>query len=114
MKKPHKYPKKDNPAARARELASDWEKLMAKHSAPLFSRKPMATKNPAAVPAAVSSETSSTRRSNPLGMMGIGAKKAPKQYTGGEMLGIAQMHKSNAVPVFKKQDAVEISQMRRG
>lgn len=44
-------------------------------------------------------------------------KPEPKQYSGErKLLGIATMHKSNAVPVFadNKQAAVEISQMRRG
>ena len=37
-----------------------------------------------------------------------------KVYTGDKVLGIATMHKSNAVPVFAAEDAVEISRMRRG
>jgi len=37
-----------------------------------------------------------------------------KVYTGTKVLGIATMHKSNAVPVFAAEDAVEISRMRRG
>jgi hypothetical protein len=40
-------------------------------------------------------------------------KVAPKVYTGTNMLGIATMHKSNAVPVFNSESAVEISNMRR-
>jgi hypothetical protein len=41
--------------------------------------------------------------------------KAPDRvYTGTKMIGIGQLHKSNAVPVFSKEDAVAISQMRRG
>lgn len=36
-----------------------------------------------------------------------------KVYTGDKVLGIATMHKSNAVPVFRAEDAVEISKMRR-
>jgi len=39
-------------------------------------------------------------------------KESPK-YTGTEMIGIGQLHKSNAVPVFKQQEAKEIAQMRR-
>jgi len=39
--------------------------------------------------------------------------KPAKVYTGGNILGIAQMHKSNAVPVFKAEDAVDIAHMRR-
>lgn len=42
------------------------------------------------------------------------ATAAPqKVYTGDKMLGIATMHKSNAVPVFNSEEAVEISKMRR-
>ena len=40
-------------------------------------------------------------------------KAAPKVYTGDKMLGIATLHKSNAVPVFNSQEAVDISSMRR-
>lgn len=34
-------------------------------------------------------------------------------YTGNAMIGIATLHKSNAVPVFSEQDAQDISKMRR-
>ena len=44
---------------------------------------------------------------------GSTAAKPAKVYTGTEMVGIAQMHKSNAQPVFNKQAAVDASQMRR-
>jgi hypothetical protein len=44
----------------------------------------------------------------------VAATKAdPKVYTGTKVLGIATMHKSNAVPVFNSEEAVEISSMRR-
>jgi hypothetical protein len=39
--------------------------------------------------------------------------KAPKVYTGTMVKGIATMHKSNAVPVFSDEQAVDISRMRR-
>ena len=45
---------------------------------------------------------------------GLAAKKEVQQYTGTAMLGIGQLHKSNAIPVFSKEDAVDISKMRRG
>jgi hypothetical protein len=38
---------------------------------------------------------------------------APKVYTGTMVKGIATMHKSNAVPVFSDEQAVDISRMRR-
>lgn len=46
--------------------------------------------------------------------VGIAVKPADKVYTGTAMLGVATMHKSNAVPVFSEEDAVEIARMRRG
>lgn len=45
---------------------------------------------------------------------GVAAKKEVTQYTGTAMLGIGQLHKSNAIPVFSKEDGVDISKMRRG
>ncbi len=39
--------------------------------------------------------------------------KPPKVYTGTKVKGIATMHKSNAVPVFSDEEAVDISKMRR-
>ena len=38
---------------------------------------------------------------------------APKVYTGTKVKGIATMHKSNAVPVFSDEEAIDISKMRR-
>ena len=46
--------------------------------------------------------------------VGVAVKKEVTQYTGTAMLGIGQLHKSNAIPVFSKEDAVDISKMRRG
>ena len=39
------------------------------------------------------------------------SKAAKKVYTGTVVLGIATMHKSNAVPVISKQEAQEIARM---
>jgi hypothetical protein len=39
--------------------------------------------------------------------------KPAKVYTGTKVKGIATMHKSNAVPVFSDEQAVDISRMRR-
>ena len=40
-------------------------------------------------------------------------KPEPKVYTGDEIIGIAQMHKSNAVPISRKKDAIDTANMRR-
>jgi N-acetylglucosamine-6-phosphate deacetylase len=44
---------------------------------------------------------------------GIASLAPAKVYTGTKVKGIATMHKSNAVPVFSDEEAVEISKMRR-
>ena len=40
-------------------------------------------------------------------------KGTDKVYTGTKVKGIGTMHKSNAVPIFSDEEAVEISTMRR-
>ena len=45
--------------------------------------------------------------------LGNAVLKPSKQYTGTKVKGIATMHKSNAVPVFSDEEAVDIAKMRR-
>ena len=44
---------------------------------------------------------------------GVATLAQPKVYTGTMVKGIATMHKSNAVPVFSNEEAIDISKMRR-
>jgi hypothetical protein len=46
--------------------------------------------------------------------IGVTFARTPNTYTGDKLIGIATMHKSNSVPVFSHEDAIEISRMRRG
>lgn len=45
--------------------------------------------------------------------MGVAPLKSSPVYTGTKMIGIGQMHKSNAVPVFREEEAKELASMRR-
>lgn len=45
---------------------------------------------------------------------GLAAKRETQHYTGDAMIGIGQLHKSNGIPVFSKQDAHDLAIMRRG
>lgn len=45
---------------------------------------------------------------------GVATKQERQVYTGTNMIGIGQLHKSNAIPVFKKEDAEDLAKMRRG
>jgi hypothetical protein len=40
-------------------------------------------------------------------------KTHDKEYTGTKVKGIGTMHKSNAVPIFSDEEAIDISKMRR-
>ena len=55
-----------------------------------------------------------TRSTNNIGYNPTMAKKEANVYTGTEIIGISQMHKSNAVPIRSKKAAVEVAKMRRG
>jgi hypothetical protein len=44
---------------------------------------------------------------------GNGTAREEKRYTGTLIKGIATMHKSNAVPILNKQEAIDVSTMRR-
>ena len=44
---------------------------------------------------------------------GVATLAQPKVYTGTKVKGIATMHKSNAVPIFSDEQAIDISKMRR-
>lgn len=41
------------------------------------------------------------------------SKKTPNVYTGDKMVGIGTLHKSNAIPIFSKEDAKDQAKMRR-
>ena len=45
--------------------------------------------------------------------LGVATLAPPKVYTGNKMIGIGQLHKSNAIPVFRKSDAEDLARMRR-
>lgn len=104
-------------ARKSRELAAEWEqkqKEWAKLSASPAKKKvfkPAPSLSPQ-IPAG--RDTTRHIKSLDTGHIGaISSKKIP-QYTGTKIIGIGTLHKSNAVPVFSDEEAVEISRMRRG
>jgi hypothetical protein len=47
--------------------------------------------------------------------VGVATKSETQRYTGDLIVGIGQMHKSNAVPIMRgTNEAIEIARMRRG
>ena len=47
------------------------------------------------------------------GTTGAVSSKPPQQYTGTKIIGIGTLHKSNAVPVFSDEEAIDMAKMRR-
>jgi hypothetical protein len=109
---PKRKPRKPN--AKQRALKESWQALLAKYDI-----TPAVRKSTVVVATSSSTVVVDPRRStNHIPSLdtgkGVAAKKPVQQYTGDAMLGIGQLHKSNAVPIFKAEDAIDISKMRRG
>jgi hypothetical protein len=100
-------------AKKSRELAAEWQELQRRWAVPekQSRRAPVEplTYQLTPPPGRASSAHIPSRDTG-----GVAAASAPKVYTGTMVRGIATLHKSNAVPVFSDQEAVEISRMRRG
>jgi hypothetical protein len=98
-------------ARKAREQAEAWQELLKRHDVkpakktakadfqPLTQSKPFVRETPY-IP------------SLPF-TAGPCAKPEQKVYTGTKIKGIGTLHKSNAVPVFSDEEAIEIAKMRR-
>jgi hypothetical protein len=104
-------------ARKARELDASWKELQKKWAVDADEKKRSR---------AMKAEPLSYKLSTPPGRStthnipsrntgdGIASSKPVPQYTGTKMLGIGVMHKSNSVPIFSDEEAVDISKMRRG
>lgn len=105
-------PKK--PTAKQRELQSEWEKLLKKYEIkkPIAKTKDIGWTYSLGRPAC--RETPKIPSLNGGVDSAPATKKANPVYTGTKVKGIGTMHKSNAVPIFSDEEAVEIATMRRG
>ena len=103
-------------ARKARELDSSWRELQKQWEVDADEkRRKRALKAEPLVYKLTAPAGRSTTHHIPSRDTGGNATLAPaKVYTGTKVKGIATMHKSNAVPVFSDEEAVEISRMRRG
>ena len=108
---PKRKPRKPNAKQRAQKAS--WQALLDKYDIKPGVRKStvVATTNRSTV---VVDPRRSTDHIPSLDTgKGIAAKKEVIHYTGDAMIGIGQLHKSNAIPIFKAEDAIDISKMRR-
>jgi len=102
-------------ARKARELEQSWKELLKRQGIEdEAKRRARAMRAPLLDYKLTVPEDRSTRHIPSRDTGGNATLAAPKVYTGTKVKGIATMHKSNAVPVFSDEEAVEISRMRRG
>jgi len=103
-------------ARKARELDASWKELQKKWEvdAEDKKRKRAMKAEPLVYKLSAPAGRSTTHHIPSVNTGGNATLAAPKVYTGTKVKGIATMHKSNAVPVFSDEEAVEISRMRRG
>lgn len=103
-------------AQRARQLDADWVALKKKYEVEEKARQnrrmraETLTYTLTAPPGRV---TTKHIESLDTGHTGAVRTKEIPQYTGNKIIGIGTMHKSNAVPIFSDEQAVDISRMRR-
>ena len=103
-------------ARKARELDASWKELQKKWEvdAEEKKRKRAMKAEPLVYKLSAPAGRSTTHHIPSRNTGGNATLAAPKVYTGTKVKGIATMHKSNAVPVFSDEEAIEISRMRRG
>ena len=103
-------------ARKARELDASWKELLKNQGLALEEkRRSRAMKaEPLVYKLTSVTDRAGTAHIPSRNTGGNATLAAPKVYTGTKVKGIATMHKSNAVPVFSDEEAIEISRMRRG
>lgn len=108
----------------SQKLQEDWDKMLERHSKPLeqgFTSKSIMQR----APPPVLPKAKIMPLGRPLGRAdlsqypskstpgGNGTKGDTPEYTGNKMIGLAVLHKSNTIPIFQAEDAVDIAKMRR-
>lgn len=104
--------KKRKPTAKQRELQANWEAMIKKYEP----KKPLSVRKDDGFTYSLGKPA---RRETPkIPSLDTGyhdcSKKETPRYTGTAIKGIGTMHKSNAIPIFSDEHAVDIARMRRG
>jgi hypothetical protein len=103
---------------KAEKLEDSWKQLLKRHAVEQDERKRVRGLSAPSLSSTYSLKIpegrNTTAHINSLDTgLGNAVLKPTKQYTGTKVKGIATMHKSNAVPVFSDEEAIDISKMRR-
>lgn len=104
-------------ARKARELESSWNDLQKKWGIEQEDKKRNRALKAEPLTYNLSTPIGRTNtnhiKSLNTGHMGPVSSKQIPQYTGTKIIGISQMAKSNAVPVFEQEHIIDIARMRR-
>jgi hypothetical protein len=102
-------------ARKARELDESWKELQKKWGLDAEEKKRTRALSAEAYVAPKQMHRGAEQARIPSRDSGSGnaTLKPVNIYTGDKMIGIGQLHKSNAVPVFRTEDAEDIARMRR-
>ena len=104
-------------AKKSRELDESWKALQKKWGVEVEGRKRSQTMSTpllgSSYKLSIPEGRTTTAHIKSVDTGGNATLKAPKIHTGTKVKGIATMHKSNAVPIFSDEEAVDIAKMRR-
>jgi phosphotransferase system HPr-like phosphotransfer protein len=104
-------------ARKARDLDESWKELLKRQGIELEEKKRKRAMSAESLTSVYSLKIpegrNTTAHIKSVDTGGNATLKPVKQYTGTKIVGIATMHKSNAVPVFSNEEAHDIAKMRR-
>jgi hypothetical protein len=104
-------------AKKARELDESWQALQKKWGVEAEEKKRSRAMSAPSLSSSyklsIPEGRNTTAHIKSVNTGGNATLKPAKVYTGTKVKGIATMHKSNAVPVFSDEEAIDISKMRR-
>jgi hypothetical protein len=104
-------------ARKARELDESWKELQKKWAVEIEDKKRKRAMTAAPLKGnyslTIPEGRNTTSHLKSVNTGGNALLKPSPIYTGTKVKGIATMHKSNAVPVFSDEEAIDISKMRR-
>lgn len=108
----HKFRNADE-ARKARDLDASWKELQKKWGVEAEEKKRKRALSAEVWTDPMLSYRGQNEKRNSVNTGGNAILKPSPVYTGTKMLGIGQLHKSNAVPVFSTDEAIDIARMRR-
>ena len=104
-------------ARKARDLEESWKELLKRQGLELEEKKRKRAMSAESLTSVYSLKIpegrNTTAHIKSVDTGGNATLKPVKQYTGTKIVGIATMHKSNAVPDFSNEEAHDIAKMRR-